>query len=314
LKTLRAGALAFLLAGCGGYPAPVAPVAASHAREAAARVASDSSGDLLYVAEPDQDFAYLYSYPKGRLVRRITSGISGALGMCTDAAGNVYITNTLTSAVVEYAHGAASPLATFYENPGKGGQPNGCSVDPTTGSLAVVNAIGNLVGLFSDPNDEGTYYTISGMSAARFCGYDEKGNLFIDGARTSGGKGFVLAELPAGGKSLKKITLDKQIESPGAVAWDGNYITVVGINAASSVLYRVKILGKNATVVGTTPLGGEKTIAQSVIYDSKVIAPYAVHGDYRNRVGAWNYPRGGRVTQLLQRAGSSFYGLAISHR
>jgi hypothetical protein len=314
LKALRAGALAFLLAGCGGYPASVAPVAVPHARQGAVRHASDSSGDLLYVAQADQDFAYIYSYPKGRLVRKITSGISGALGMCTDAAGNIYITSTLTPAVVEYAHGAASPLATFYEDPGKGGQPSGCSVDPTTGNLAVVNAIGNLVGIFGDPKDEGTYYTISGMSAARFCGYDEKGNLFIDGARTSGGKGFVLAELAAGGKSLKKITLDKRIERPGAVAWDGNYVTVVGINAASSVLYRVKILGTSATVVGTTLLGGEKTIAQSVIFDSNVIAPYAVRGDYRNRVGAWNYPHGGRVAQLLQRAGSSFYGLAISHR
>jgi hypothetical protein len=232
--------------------------------------------------------------------------------MCTDAGGNVYITSTLTPAVVEYAHGAASPSAIFYEDPGKGAQPDGCSVDPTTGNLAVVNAVGNLVGIFSDPSDEGTYHTISGMSVARFCGYDDEGNLFIDGSRTPAGKGFVLAELPAGGKALKKIALDKRIESPGAVAWDGSYVTVAGIDAASSVLYRLRIHGGYATVVGTTPLGGEKTIAQSVIFDSKVIAPYAIKGDYRKQVGIWSYPRGGKVTQRVQRAGNSFYGLAIS--
>jgi hypothetical protein len=232
--------------------------------------------------------------------------------MCTDTAGNVYITSTLTPAVVEYAHGATSPLTIFYEDLGKGGQPNGCSVDAKTGDLAVVNGIGNLVGIFSDPKDEGTYYTISGMSAARFCGYDHDGNLFIDGPRTSAGKGFVLAELPAGGKALKKITLDKRIDSPGAIQWDGRYVTVAAIDAESSTLYRVKVVGTSATVVGTTRLGGEKTIAQSVIFDSKVIAPYAINGVYRKQVGAWSYPHGGKVTQLVQRAGNLFYGLAIS--
>ncbi|MFY9710030.1 MAG: hypothetical protein WAK88_07650 [Candidatus Cybelea sp.] len=232
--------------------------------------------------------------------------------MCTDSGGNVYITSTLTPAVVEYAHGASSPSAIFYEDPEKGSQPDGCSVDPTTGNLAVANGVGNLVGIFSDPSDEGTYYTISGMSVARFCGYDDKGNLFIDGPHTPAGKGFVLAELRTGGKALKKIVLDKRIESPGAVAWDGSYVTVAGINAASSTLYRLRIHGAYATVVGTTPLGGEKTVAQSVIFDSKVIAPYAVKGAYRKQVGIWSYPRGGKVTQLVQRAGNSFYGLAIS--
>lgn len=312
MKVLRVAALAAVLGGCGGYPAPIAPVAAPHARAGAVRDASDLRGDLLYVAEADQNFAYTYTYPKGRLVSKITAGIAGAVGMCTDAAGNVYITSTLTPAVVEYAHGAASPSATFYEDPEKGNQPNGCSVDPTTGYLAVVNGIGNLVGIFSDPSDEGTYYTASGMSAARFCGYDDKGNLFIDGPRTPAGKGFVLAELPAGGKALQRITLDRRIESPGAIAWDGSYVTVAGINAASSALYRLKIVGTDATVVRTTPLRGEKTIGQWVIFDSKVIAPYAVKGDYRKQVGVWSYPHGGKVTLLVQRAGNSFYGLAIS--
>ncbi len=259
MRGLCAGALAASLVGCGGSEAPFAPAAASHARN----LAPGSSGDLLYVAEADANFAYVYAYPQGQLVTKITSGISGAVGMCTDRLGNIYITSTLTPAVVEYAHGATSPLETFYEDLGKGGQPNGCSVDARTGNLAVVNGIGNLVGIFKNPNYVGTYYTVSGMSAARFCGYDDKGNLFIDGPRTSAGKGFVLAELPAGGKALKKIKLDKRIESPGAIQWDGRYVTVAALDAASSTLYRVVVSGTNATVVGTTPLSGEKTIGQT---------------------------------------------------
>jgi hypothetical protein len=310
MRGLCAGVLAAFLAGCGGSKAPFVPAAASHARD----LAPDSSGDLLYVAEADANFAYVYTYPQGRLVTKITSGISGAVGMCTDTAGNIYITSTLTPAVVEYAHGATSPLTTFYEDLGKGGQPNGCSVDARTGNLAVVNGIGHLVGVFSNPNYVGTYYTVSGMSVARFCGYDDKGNLFIDGPRTSSGKGFVLAELPAGGKALKKIKLDRRIKSPGAIQWDGRYVTVAAIDTASSTLYRVVVSGTDASVVGTTPLGGEKTIAQSVIFDSRVIAPYAVNGVYRKQVGAWSYPRGGAVTRLVQRAGNLFYGLAISLR
>ena len=55
-----------------------------------------------------------------------------AYGMCTDASGNVYMTNE--NAVVEYPHGGTSPVRTVRI---PGAQTMYCSVDPTTGDLAV---------------------------------------------------------------------------------------------------------------------------------------------------------------------------------
>ncbi|HEX4014601.1 MAG TPA: hypothetical protein VHX17_12060 [Candidatus Cybelea sp.] len=296
----------------GGCAVPATPNVAAPATRAAAKPAASSGSDFLYVAESGGNYAYAFTYPDGKLINKISSGIAGAVGLCSDSAGNVYVTSTQTGAIVEYAHGASSPSATFYEDTKKGGHPNGCSVDPTTGNLAVADGINNSLAIFTGPSDFGTYYDLASMSGATSCGFDDRGNLFVDGPRTTSGSGFVLAELPKGAKALKRLELDKHIEQPGTVAWDGTRVTVGAIDAAGSALYRLTISGTHATVVGTTPLGGEKTIGQSAIYASHVIAPYAVKGEYRDRVGVWSYPAGGKGTSILQRSGALFYGVAIS--
>ena len=61
-----------------------------------------------------------------------------------------------------------------------------------------------------------------------FCGYDNKGNLFVD---TYGG----LAELPQRQHAdSRNITLDKGVPG-GQVQWDGNFITFATETQARSI-------------------------------------------------------------------------------
>ena len=73
---------------------------------------------------------------RGKLVGTFDVGFGGSYGEsgdCTDANGNVFISND--DNVFEYAHGGTEPIATL-DLPGSNAI--GCSVDPTTGNLAVV--------------------------------------------------------------------------------------------------------------------------------------------------------------------------------
>src|SRR5271165_3270751 len=54
---------------------------------------------------------YVFSYPNGRLVGKLTN-FTVPQGMCVDAAGDVYITDTPAQQIDEYAHGGTSPIAT----------------------------------------------------------------------------------------------------------------------------------------------------------------------------------------------------------
>src|SRR6202034_3377504 len=59
-----------------------------------------------------------------------------------------------------------------------------------------------------------------------FCGYDDEGNLFVDGLSAPGTGHFALAELPKGGSALKTITPNQYIGWPGGVQWDGKHVAI----------------------------------------------------------------------------------------
>ena len=75
------------------------------------------SQGLLYVSSYRTDDVYVFSYPRGRLVGTL-AGFNGPDGECVDSAGNVWITNTLQSQQVEYAHGGTTSIATL-NDPGE---------------------------------------------------------------------------------------------------------------------------------------------------------------------------------------------------
>src|SRR5579863_1388101 len=99
-----------------------------------ASVAARASA-LLYVSDTVTGDVYVFSYPKGKLVQTLT-GFADPAGECVDATGNVFVANTGSSNVLEYAHGGSSPIATLDDS---GYFRVGCAVDPVTGNLAVSN-------------------------------------------------------------------------------------------------------------------------------------------------------------------------------
>jgi len=61
--------------------------------------------ELLYVSDDATYDVYVFSYPQGKLVGTLT-GFAAPGSLCSDAQGDVFIPNVLTSTIVEYAHGS----------------------------------------------------------------------------------------------------------------------------------------------------------------------------------------------------------------
>jgi hypothetical protein len=251
--------------------------------------------------------SYVLSYPDGKLVGTIDQTANGA---CSDSSGNVFLPGV--GGVSEYAHGATKPIATL-SLPENG---NGCSVDPTTGSLAVTLIANNGVAVFENASGTATLYPTE--NEAYYGGYDNLGNLFVDGF---GSSGLWLAELPAGGNTFSNLNLDQPIiYNPGQVQWDGSYITVeVGVNTKKPLdtlaIDRLSLSRSVAHVVSQTKFKGIKGAPQeSWIYRNTILVPLGLHGAAPN-IGLWAYPKGGKAKKVIKKAAGStaiFTGVTIS--
>ncbi|HKU81541.1 MAG TPA: hypothetical protein VJP76_05150, partial [Candidatus Tumulicola sp.] len=219
------GALAAtaLLAGCGG--AGATPATAPAGAPALPATMPAATGNLLYVADLNNNDVYVYTFPGGVLKRTLT-GFQVPHSECVDAAGDVFVSDGGKSEVLEYRHGGRRPIQTFKD-------PNyftqGCAVDPVTGDLAVSGASEgsgpSSIAIYRHAQ-KGTPTMVGTPNVFRvyFIGYDAKGDLFVDG--TDMHVGFEFAEIPAGGKPAKAITLQQSINLPGAVQWDGKHLAV----------------------------------------------------------------------------------------
>ncbi len=312
--------LVALLAGCGGTSQSL-PTASQQAGPNSWMTANAKSKDLLYVSYDnpwsDEFHVLVYSYPGEKLQQDIQTSETPA-GMCADTAGNVWITySPPTPQLVEYAHGGANPIATL-SFPGQ--HPNGCSIDPNSGNLAVTNLFGpnsvaGSVEIYQKAQGTPTDYPIASMYIVDKCGYDNAGNLFVDGQTYQGF--FQFAELPKGAKKFKPITLSQTINYPGGVRWDGKYLAVgdqgdypyVDIQPA---IYRFTIKGNKGKLVGTTTLTAATREFDFWLQGNKVILPdpqdEAPGGN--GAVLVYNYPAGGVLTSQV--AGNIPYGAVVS--
>jgi len=215
--------------------------------------------DLLYVTDEGNYNVYVYDYPSGALVGTL-SNVSSPTGLCVDKKGNVFVTEYNGQAVLEYKHGGTNPVQQLNDN----GQPVGCSIDPTTGNLAVANDMatsggyGNIV-IYKHATGTGQVLTdYPTLGFAWWCAYDNQGNLFISGLTESAAFSFL--ELPAGGgsDSFKQISLPTGTGTPRAqVGFDGKYVTMGSFSSGSNgFIYQFTISGSGATLVNTTTLNG----------------------------------------------------------
>jgi hypothetical protein len=306
-RALYFGTIGVLLASCGAPQSPISvpeavSVNAPSARLGAGRAPSwmdpqAKTKSLLYVSSVLTGDVYVYSYLTQKLLGTLT-GFTQPYGLCVDKSANVWIVNDGASQIVEYAHGGTSPIATLNDT---GEYPEGCSVDPTTGNLAVTNFYstsgGGSVSVYAGARGNGQVYSDPGMANYRFCGYDSSGNLFVDGV--SVGSSFVLAELPKGSSSFTNIDFKQTIEWPGGVQWDGQFIAVGDTD--TGMVYRTNAAG---TVKGSTQLAGSDYVNQFWIVSSSgkkkhkaasIVAPSQDGGV----ADIYKYPAGGSPTATI---------------
>jgi hypothetical protein len=258
---------AALVAGCAGTPSPIAP--ASQVANALKRswISPEAKKQpLLYVSSVLTNDVYVYAYSSRKLVGTLT-GFETPYGLCVDTSGDVWVVNDGAQNVVEYAHGGSKPIATL---PDRGEYPEGCSVDPTTGNLAVTNFSSNSgsgsVSIYAGAQGNPQTYSDPTLLEYRFCGYDDRGNLFVDGA--GAGSTFAFAELPKGSATFTDITLSQSVEWPGGVQWTGKDVAVGDTDA--HVIYEVA--GRTGKVKRSTQLTDANYVNQFWITGKKVVA------------------------------------------
>ena len=285
-----------MLAGCGGSQPPIgAPGAmpqtsalATHAgRGKSWMVPGASSGALLY-APVGCGGTCVISYPGLKLVGSLSTPGDG---VCSDSQGNIFLPSGAT--VTEYAHGGSQPIATLNL---PGGEGQGCAVDPKSNSLAVVfKGSGVDVAIFASERGNPTLYG-SHLDSV-YCGYDDKGDLFVDGMHYQQ-PGF--AELSSGASQFTELSMPSSVGLPGQVQWDGSYITYESSDQTKTVS-RLTVSGSAVTVVATTKFNVRHRSTASWIYAGHLIVPYNIVGERANVVGVWKYPKGGNPTKTVRK-------------
>jgi hypothetical protein len=247
------------LAGCSnGSQLPLSASGASESN-AVARASQMAPGvhadrrkrKLVYLSDFYTSEVPFYKWESTKLKGTISTGLEDPQGMCSGS-GHAWISNTDAADLAEYAAGGTTQIGTLSD---AGYYPVDCSVDPTTGNLAVANifttseSTGNVV-IYAHSSGSGTAYTVPNIAEPFFLAYDDKGNLFVDGHPELVGSGFGFAELPAGSGSFSAVTLNKAIAFPGPVQWDGSYVAVEDQELAGEI-DRFKIVGFKGRLKGT---------------------------------------------------------------
>jgi hypothetical protein len=293
------GFVVALLAGCGAQNAMTGAVPQGVTpMQTRAHQASGSSGDLLYIigGSPSNTLITILTYPQYQPFGTIK--IFGPDAVCADMSGNVWVT-TGYRYLYKYAHGQSKRIAKL--DIGNSNAPLlGCSVDPTTGNLAVVVPHSG-VAIFSNARGKPTFFNvpINGYQ----CAYDDKGNLFVDGIQY-----FGVAELPKGSSQGKTITLDKTGQlGAGGIQWDGKYMAIsTRLQHHQHVILRFHVLGSQGKVVQTIHFKDQWLAWPFWIQGGNMIAPTPRSGD----VAVWPYPGGGKPTAKLNVFGGG--GITVS--
>ena len=297
----RIAALA-MLAGCGGPQSafgpppwmPWGPATARNAEFGRSWMAREAkSQDLVYVSDYMALTVSVFSW-SGKLLGTLT-GFGQPVGLCSDTDGNVFVADSALSDVVEYAHGGSLPIKTLIDS---GQVPVGCAVDSKSGNLAVTNlktAGGGpgSVSIYAKAKGKAKIYSDIELASTRDCGYDDKGNLFVDGFKSITGP-FAFAELRGGRTTFTNISVNRTIEEPVAVQWDGKYITVE--DTAKPIIYRLQVSGSKGKIQGSTRLEGASSVS-TWIQGGKVVG-----ANFENPGGDvmfWRYPAGGGAIKMF---------------
>lgn len=287
-------AAVFLLSGCGGLrPSAGEPTAVLQNEP---HESSTSAESLLYFT--DHDAVLMYALPGLDKLATFDQGTQPS-GVCVDSEQHVYIAGKY--GIQEYAHGGTTPIAEFgtsYEV----SMPS-CSVDPTTGNFAAVDATKSGVLIWQDRSSSPTYYKLPYFQP-RGCAYDSNGDLFVTGSASPGGSNVI--ELAVGATSFTEISLDHHLVNPRTIQWLGSYfVTIASLNDADFNLYKLTVSGSTASVQ-KLPIG--RTWPGFWIDGNTAVTPY---GRPRRPGGAniaiYDFPDGKRPRRKVTVQDDGFY-------
>lgn len=261
-RSIATVALVALLADCAG-PLQTMPARAGVSASAMSPAASKQS-TLLYVSNVSNVTVYTYNNGSGINQVGTLTGFTSPGGMCTDNAGNVWITDYYSRKVYEYAHGGSTPIATITQHLG---YPYACVVDAATGNLAVSYEHPNghfrdyaEVLVFAPGSKSGVSYgPKNGFYRAYFLMYDGQSNLFATGVACGSygcaRAGYIHLFKLARGQSTFRPVLGARQSAASAIVWvDPFFLMGTGHsgNGGAQAL-KVQVNGDRATVIGTVP-------------------------------------------------------------
>lgn len=323
---------AAVVAGCSRSAMPPNAMQASRAAPGTATLSetglplqATSVRRLLYLSDATSPQLDVYDYQTRTLLGTVT-GVASPYGECVDGSGNVYVAQ-FVGGVVEFAHGGSKPIKQFNTD----GYTMGCSVDKR-GDVAA--------GIFqtqSGGQGDVEVFPHGGGTPERFTsndcyfdwppGYDDKGNLFVEGLN---GSTPHVCELRAGSSVLRTLTTRVPLGYPGSVMWDGKYIALTDQNYQKSnhtaiegvVEDRGVLDAVNIAILNGACVSGFSAVMQPFLVglrntpNNTVVADAVVGGDaWCNRFASgtdiWYYPAGGNPRRVL--ANSTFAnGAALS--
>jgi hypothetical protein len=265
--------------------------------------AAATAKSLLYVSDAQAFDVYVYTFPDLKLTGRLT-GFERPQGECSDAKGDVWITDNQNESILRYHHGGTTAVEVLTDPIG---YPAGCAIDPRTGDLAVTNLFdfsGN-GGVLIYKKAAGTPrpYTSPSQVSYYLDGYDGKGDLYVSGKSSTGS--YTLSVLARGKDSMSTVSISgAKINVPGTVQWTGSSLLLGDQHcdhANTSCLYEAVVSGRRARITRKIPLTGSCDVAQVAFEKGRITG-----GDYwrcggagHNTTDVWAYPRGGRPIKAV---------------
>jgi hypothetical protein len=294
---------------------------------------------LLYVADTGGTGNYdIYSYKSkaGHLFGTLhpgSFGFSMPTGSCEDTAGNVYIVDAGSGLLWQFPHGSSSGTSVAITS---AMMPLGCSVDPTTGNIAVSNFGNSQMNIFQG-GFSGTQVLSTALELYMWSpGYDPSGNLFVE-SEQSQFTSIELEELPAGSSTWRVISLPNQACGnpfcfPDSVQWDGTYLEAGDQNFGTTTntsptdimgAFRISVSGSTGTEISSATYTGNcgtsptADALQIFVGGTTHAMNAAVFGniDCAGNVNYYNYTAGGAAKRSLPvniapvQAG---YGISVS--
>lgn len=312
---------ASMLSACAGSQPPIGAPGA-FPQERVVTHLSGSSESLLYASGwgAQSHGVEILAFPDGALVASfVLPNDDVALGMCSNSAGNVFITASSGTGgtqhggrIYEFSHGGTLPISLLEDGTASSDYiPDGCSIDPTTDDLAVGNipsvegADGNIA-IYPGSQGPPVLYSDPGVMGYFSTAYDGSGNLFVFGYSSNSTppwKRFI--ELKRGSGTFTNVKIKSKIEDPLAIQWDGVDLAILGGNHGNHshpLIYRVAIAREKGSIVGTSRLLNTARLAGQgfSIYDGVAISPVGIKRRPGWELGFWKYPTGGDIVKVIK--------------